>query len=302
MNSAQRQQQQRGQLLKEEPMSRHTSWRVGGVAENFYIPADIDDLALFLEQLPENEALFWFGLGSNLLVRDGGIKGTVICTTGVLNTIRKIDASHVEAGAGASCAKLARFCVQSGFIGAEFLAGIPGTVGGALAMNAGAFGGEIWPLVEQVETINRFGLRVWRSSDEYRYSYRHVEGPENEWFVSVRLKLKVGDSALAMARIKKLLEQRNTAQPIGLPSCGSVFRNPENDHAGRLIEMCGVRGHSLGGAMVSEKHANFIINKGHATAENIESLMSLIEATVEKQCGIQLKAEVRIVGESIHDG
>ncbi|HFE38818.1 MAG TPA: UDP-N-acetylmuramate dehydrogenase [Gammaproteobacteria bacterium] len=296
MNSAQRLQEQRGQLLIEEPMSRHTSWRVGGVAENFYIPADIDDLVLFLEQLPTDENLFWFGLGSNLLVRDGGIKGTVICMTGVLNTIKKIDELRVEAGAGASCAKFARFCVQSGLTGAEFLAGIPGTVGGALTMNAGAFGGEIWPLVEQVEVINRFGRRVWRSRDEYRYSYRHVDGPENEWFVSVRLKLKAGDGVAAMSRIKKLLEQRNAAQPIGLPSCGSVFRNPENDHAGRLIEVCGLKGYSLGGAMVSEKHANFIINKGDATASDIESLMNLIVVTVEKQCGVRLKTEVHIVG------
>ncbi|MCF6235222.1 MAG: UDP-N-acetylmuramate dehydrogenase [Gammaproteobacteria bacterium] len=298
MNSAQRLQEQRGQLLIEEPMSRHTSWRVGGMAENFYIPADIDDLVLFLEQLPAGENLFWFGLGSNLLVRDGGIKGTVICMTGVLNTIRKTDALHVDVGAGASCAKLARFCVKSGLTGAEFLAGIPGTMGGALTMNAGAFGGEIWPLVEQVEVINRFGKRVWRSSDEYRYSYRHVEGPENEWFIAARLKLKIGDSALAMVRIKKLLEQRNAAQPIGLPSCGSVFRNPDNDHAGRLIEMCGLKGHSLGGAMVSDKHANFIINKGHATAADIESLINLIVTTVEKQCDVRLKTEVRIVGVS----
>jgi len=279
-------------------MSRHTSWRVGGMAENFLIPADIDDLVLFLEQLPAGENLFWFGLGSNLLVRDGGIKGTVICMTGVLNTIRKTDALHVDVGAGASCAKLARFCVKSGLTGAEFLAGIPGTMGGALTMNAGAFGGEIWPLVEQVEVINRFGKRVWRSSDEYRYSYRHVEGPENEWFIAARLKLKIGDSALAMVRIKKLLEQRNAAQPIGLPSCGSVFRNPDNDHAGRLIEMCGLKGHSLGGAMVSDKHANFIINKGHATAADIESLINLIVTTVEKQCDVRLKTEVRIVGVS----
>ena len=298
MNSAHRLQEQRGQLLIEEPMSRHTSWRVGGVAENFYIPADIDDLGLFLEQLPVDENLFWLGLGSNLLVRDGGIKGTVICMTGVLNTIRKTDDLHVETGAGAACAKLARFCVKSGLTGAEFLAGIPGTVGGALTMNAGAFGGEIWPLVEQVETMNRFGQRVWRSSDEYRYSYRQVDGPENEWFVAARLKLKVGDSVAAMERIKKLLEQRNTTQPIGLPSCGSVFRNPENDHAGRLIEECGLKGHSLGGAMVSEKHANFIINTGNATAADIESLMNLILATVEKQCGVRLKTEVRIVGVS----
>ncbi len=297
MNSAQRlQQRQRGRLLKEEPMSRHTSWRVGGAAESFYVPADIDDLAMFLERLPVDEELFWCGLGSNLLVRDGGIKGTVICMSGVLNSLKKSDELHIEAGAGASCAKLARFCVQSGLTGAEFLAGIPGTVGGALAMNAGAFGGEIWPLVERVETIDRFGCRRWRTRDEYSYSYRRVDGPQNEWFVSVRLKLNKGDCIAAMKRIKKLLEQRNAAQPVGLPSCGSVFKNPDNDYAGRLIEMAGLKGHSLGGAMISEKHANFIINKGNATAGDIESLIRLVVSRVKESCGIELKTEVRIVG------
>ncbi len=287
----------RGVYKMDEPMSKHTSWRVGGPAQHYYEPADLDDLAMFLSQLDEQEPLMWIGLGSNLLVRDGGIRGTVIVTTGLLNEIAMLESGLLRAEAGVACAKVARFATRQGLVGAEFFAGIPGTMGGALAMNAGAFGGETWPRVAAVETIDRFGHRQLRTSDEYDVGYRSVKGPVGEWFVAAHLKLEQGDAEKASAHIKELLEKRSASQPIGQPSCGSVFRNPQGDHAARLIEACGLKGTKIGGACVSEKHANFIINTGEATAADIEAMIEKVAATVEQQHGIQLVREVHIVGE-----
>ncbi|MFC1749250.1 UDP-N-acetylmuramate dehydrogenase [Pseudomonadota bacterium] len=288
----------RGTLKINEPMSRHTTWRVGGPAERYYEPADLDDLALFLSRTDENEPLMWLGLGSNLLVRDGGIKGTVVVTTGLLNGIRMLGDDVLRAEAGVACAKVARFASRHGLVGAEFLAGIPGTMGGALAMNAGAFGGETWPHVTAVEVMDRFGQRYVRKPDEYEVAYRSVNGPEGEWFVAAHLSLTIGDAETASARVKELLEKRGATQPIGLPSCGSVFRNPENEYAARLIEECGLKGTFIGGACVSEKHANFIINSDHATAKDIELLIEKVAHTVEQQYGVKLIREVHIVGEA----
>lgn len=289
----------RGTLKLNEPMARHTSWRVGGPAERYYEPADLDDLALFLAQTPENEPLFWVGLGSNLLVRDGGIRGTVIVTSGLLNEMALLDAGLVRIEAGVSCARAARFAARQSLVGAEFLAGIPGTMGGALAMNAGAFGDETWTHVAAVETINRHGERFMRQPHEYEVSYRHVRGPDDEWFVAAHLRLKAGDAMAATARIKELLDRRNASQPIGQPSCGSVFRNPPNDHAGRLIEASGLKGLCSGGACVSSVHANFIINSGNATAAEIEAMIERVMTTVEQQHGVRLIPEVHIVGEKV---
>ncbi len=288
----------RGTLKLNEPMARHTSWRVGGPAERYYEPAELDDLADFLAQLPDNEPLTWVGLGSNLLVRDGGIRGTVIMTSGLLKEIELLDEGLVRAEAGVACAKVARFCARHHLVGAEFLAGIPGTMGGALAMNAGAFGGETWQHVVAVETIDSRGGRHLRQPEEFRIGYRRVVGVTGEWFVAAHLHLQRGDTEAATARIKELLERRGATQPIGLPSCGSVFRNPEGDHAARLIEACGLKGRCIGGACVSEKHANFIINTGTATAADIEALIGQVAAEVECRHGVQLVREVHIIGEA----
>ncbi|MEQ6343049.1 MAG: UDP-N-acetylmuramate dehydrogenase [Gammaproteobacteria bacterium] len=286
----------RGTLLRDEPMARHTTWRVGGPARQFYLPADIDDLALFLSQLPENEPLFWVGLGSNLLVRDGGIVGTVIMISGALGGLQH-DGVTVRAEAGVPCAKVARYCARQGLVGIEFFAGIPGTVGGALAMNAGAFGGETWPLVESVETIDHKGLRHIRKPDEYRVGYRSVTGPAGEWFIAANFRLQSGDTEASQARIKELLEQRNRTQPTNQPSCGSVFRNPPGDHAARLIEASGLKGMCIGGACVSAKHANFIVNTGNATAADIEALIAHVADVVERDHSIRLIREAHIIGE-----
>jgi len=287
----------RGVLLRDEPMARHTSWRAGGPAQRFYRPADVDDLAQFLRGLPAQEPVFWIGLGSNLLVRDGGIRGTVVCTVGMLDALVLTVPDTVHAGAGVACAKVARFCTRHGLTGVEFLAGIPGTLGGALAMNAGAFGGETWDAVARVETLDRHGERHLRTPAEYEIGYRSTHGPANEWFIGTWLRLTPGDGTQATARIKELLARRNATQPVQQPSCGSVFRNPPGDHAARLIEACGLKGACIGGACVSDKHANFIVNTGAATAGDIEALIEQVQATVEDKHAVRLVREVHIVGE-----
>jgi UDP-N-acetylmuramate dehydrogenase len=289
----------RGVLLNNEAMARHTSWRVGGPADRFYKPLDIEDLAEFLRQLPEQEPVYWLGLGSNLLVRDGGIRGTVICTSGVLNGLDLLSDGRVRVEAGVSCAKVARFCAQHGFKHAEFFGGIPGTMGGALAMNAGAFGGETWNLIDQVETINHHGKRFMRTPEEYQIGYRHVRGPENEWFVAGYLKLEKGEDQAGKAHIKKLLARRNATQPTQQPSAGSTFRNPPGDYSARLIEAVGLKGFCIGKACISEKHANFIINTGEASAADIEQLIEHVAQTVKKVHGIELIQEVHVIGEPV---
>jgi UDP-N-acetylmuramate dehydrogenase len=212
--------------------------------------------------------------------------------------MRVLDANCVYAGAGASCGKLARFCSKQNLVGAEFLAGIPGLLGGALAMNAGAYGGETWQLVESVNTINRQGVLRTRRADEFGVAYRSITGlADNEGFVSAVLQLVRGDGEAAAAQMRVLLDKRNASQPIGLPSCGSVFRNPPGDHAARLIEACGLKGKAIGGAQVSPKHANFIINTGNATAKEIETLIALVQQQVKTQQGVELHPEVKMVGE-----
>jgi UDP-N-acetylmuramate dehydrogenase len=287
----------RGQLLEQEPMARHTSWRVGGPAQRYYKPADAADLAQFLAQLPADEPLTWLGLGSNLLVRDGGIRGTVIATQGCLGGMGLLQPGQVRAEAGVACAHLARFAVKNSLCGLEFLVGIPGTVGGALRMNAGAFGGETWQHLRWVETLDRQGQMRQRPAEDYQVGYRSVSGPAGEWFLAGVWQLEAGDAEAGMAAIKALLEKRYASQPTTQPSCGSVFRNPPGDHAARLIEQCGLKGKRIGGACVSDKHANFIINTGDARAEEIESLMEQVREQVHSQFGVRLESEVHILGE-----
>lgn len=287
----------RGRLQHHVAMASHTSWRVGGPAQCLYRPADRDDLITFLRFLPRDEPLFWLGLGSNLLVRDGGISGTVIATAGVLNRIERRVATTVWVEAGVPCAKLAKFCAREGLRGAEFLAGIPGTVGGALAMNAGAFGGAMWELVTAVEVVGIGGEHCRRLPQEYQVSYREVHGPEREWFLAAELRLTLGNSQVAQQQIRRLLRQRNGCQPTRQPCAGSVFRNPRNDKAGRLIEACGLKGASIGGARVSERHANFIVNTGNASAADVEHLIQWVAETVVRQAGVSLVPEVHMVGE-----
>ncbi|MEO1767477.1 UDP-N-acetylmuramate dehydrogenase [Thiobacter aerophilum] len=293
----------RGRLLIDEPMARHVSWRAGGRAARAYVPADLADLRAFLAALPATEPVLFVGLGSNLLVRDGGFRGTVILTHGALKEVR-MDAGRIYAEAGVAAPKLARFAARHGYQGAEFLAGIPGTVGGALAMNAGCYGAETWQLVDEVLTLDRRGTLRRRNPNDFEIGYRHVAlrgapsgAASEEWFVAAWFTARAGEGAAAQQRIKALLEKRIATQPLNLPNAGSVFRNPPGDFAARLIEACGLKGRRIGGAQVSGKHANFIVNLGQATAADIEALIELVQATVAGETGITLEPEVRIVGE-----
>lgn len=295
MMAAPRQPLLRGELRHDEPLARYTSWRVGGPARQMYLPADVDDLAEFLHGLPSSEPLLWLGLGSNLLVRDGGFAGTVILLQGRLNAL-SVEATQVHVEAGVACAKVARECARADLTGAAFLAGIPGTMGGALAMNAGAFGGETWSIVSAVTTIDRRGVLRGRVPADFEVAYRHVAGAADEWFASCTLQLAHGDGAAEQAAIRGLLERRAVTQPIGLPSCGSTFRNPPGDHAARLIEASGLKGHRIGGAEVSPKHANFIINTGTASAADIERLIAYVRDEVARLHGVVLQTEVHVVG------
>ena len=288
----------RGTLLLNEPLARHTSWRVGGPADRCYKPADLADLTQFLQQLPGNEPLVFVGLGSNLLVRDAGVRGTVILTSGALQQLKLEADGQVRAEAGVACNKVARFCIRHGLVSAEFLAGIPGTMGGALAMNAGAFGGETWNVVASVETLDRHGTRRTRSKNEFAIAYRHVEMPVGEWFVAAHLRLPSGDAVAAEARMKALLAKRNATQPTQTANAGSTFSNPPGDYAARLIDASGLKGYCIGAACVSDKHANFVVNTGSATAAEIEMLIAHIAATVKRIHGIELIQEVHVVGEA----
>jgi UDP-N-acetylmuramate dehydrogenase len=284
-------------VLRNESLAKHTSWHVGGPADIFFKPADVAELAAFLQELPVATPLLWIGLGSNLLVRDGGVRGAVIETHGAFSELERVAPTAVWCGAGVACAKLAKQCIKWGLGPAEFFAGIPGTLGGALAMNAGAFGGETWRHVLSVATIDRAGVRRERPASDYSVSYRHVEGPAQEWFVGARLHFEARPDVSA-EDIRLLLARRKATQPIGEWSCGSVFTNPPGDYAARLIEAAALKGFRIGGARVSEMHANFIVNDGTASAADIEQLIAHVMSTVERMHGVMLRTEVRIVGEA----
>ncbi len=287
----------RGQWAEHVSMAKHVSWRAGGVARRTYVPADLGDLAAMLASLPSDEPVLFVGLGSNLLVRDGGVRGTVVLMHNVL-TDMKMEDGLVYAESGVTCAKLAKFCAKEAKQGAEFFAGIPGTLGGALAMNAGCYGSETWNTVKRVTTINRRGELHTRDAAEFVPTYRHIGMPvADEWFVAAWLELASGDAHEAKQKIKALLAKRLASQPLNLPSAGSTFRNPEGDYAARLIEASGLKGYIIGGAQVSEKHANFIVNIGGATALDIELLIKHMRDTVQQKQGVLLQQEVKVLGE-----
>ena len=288
----------RGKLQFDVAVSRYNTWGVGGKAQCVFQPADVHDLSDFLANIDSNISLTWLGLGSNVLIRDQGIQGILIITQPGLNKIR-FDGNNVYAEAGVACAKLARATVARNLVGVESMAGIPGTVGGALAMNAGAFGGETWPKVTTVDVIDRQGRVTTRSSDDYEYGYRYVKSNADEWFVGASFALDEDALGTKVVPIKKLLAQRANTQPIGKKNCGSVFKNPDNNHAAKLIEECGLKGFAIGGAQVSTKHANFIINENNATATDIESLIQYVQKTVKQKCNVDLEPEVKFLGQQV---
>ena len=299
----------RGAITEREPMARHVTWRAGGATRYAYRPADRDDLCGFFRThaalLAQYPPLF-VGLGSNLLVRDGGADATAIFThPGLqrLDVVASDDASMtIVAEAGVAAPKLARFAATHDLEGAEFLAGVPGTVGGALTMNAGCYGSETWEHAIGAELVGPDAAVSSRVRGDFDIGYRHVAAKfatlgNDAWFISGRFCFVRGDGQRARARIKELLSRRVATQPLQLPNAGSVFRNPQGDHAARLIESCGLKGFAIGGAQVSVKHANFIVNPGGgASAGDIERLIAHVRASVAERTGVLLEPEVRIVG------
>ncbi len=289
--------QLKGPLLHNHPLAKHTSWKIGGPAEYFYRPVDTEDLIKLLNAW-QDEPVTIIGAGTNILIRDQGIKGLVIHLRNSLNKLQALDENTIHSEAGVNLTYLVQKCTELGMIGATFMAGIPGTLGGALKMNAGAYGDAIWHYVKSVETINRHGQIKTRAATEFIASYRQIEGlAKNEWFISAELKFNSGEIEKAKQQMQTYIQKREKSQPLNLPSCGSVFRNPDGDYAARLIEVNGLKGKQIGGAKISEKHANFIVNCGNAKAADVESLMQEIVATVEKSNGIKLITEVHILGD-----
>jgi len=272
-----------------EPMSKHCSLRAGGEASEFFVPENIAQLSSHLKGI--EKPIMFIGLGSNLLIRDEGFDGLIVHTKYLKNL--GIENDIIEAESGTTLAKVSRFAQANDKHGAEFLSAIPGTVGGALAMNAGAFGSEIWPYVVSVTTMDKNGNSHSRLPDDFDVSYRSVkEKYNNEFFVSAKFDF---NQTKKNVEARDLLEKRNASQPIGLPSCGSVFKNPNGNFAAKLIEECGLKGFCVGGACISEKHANFIINQNSANAHDIEALIQHIQTTVVEKHGVTLETELVII-------
>ncbi len=269
-----------------------TTWKVGGEAERVFQPSSIATLATYLKHLPANLPVTFLGLGSNVLVPDAGVKGVVILTSPSLSGIELLNQNTFRALAGSPAAKVAKFCVEHKLQGLEFLAGIPGTIGGALAMNAGAFGSEIWQFVKRINLINKKGELFSLTAHDLIIGYRNVKLPEHSWILSGEFELESGDNSF---RIKELLKLRNSLQPIGTFNCGSVFKNPENGYAAKLIEDSALKGFRVGGAHISSKHANFIINDANASAEDILKLIRLVQSVVKQKQGIELELELRLL-------
>ncbi|MBE8190158.1 MAG: UDP-N-acetylmuramate dehydrogenase [Candidatus Thioglobus sp.] len=279
-------------LKHNEPMSRHCSLRAGGLAQDFFLPDTLKQLQKFLQS--NQKPVLILGLGSNLLVRERGFSGVVIKLK-QLNQLSQ-NALVVTAGAGVTLAKLSRFCDANSLNGGEFLSAIPGSVGGALMMNGGAFGAEIWQFVQSVKTINRSGAVFERQPADFEIGYRQVLAKHTEeYFIQAKFKFSAEQK---LHNIKSLLAKRRKSQPTAAANCGSVFKNPTNPKpyfAAKLIQKSQLKGVCVGGACVSEKHANFIINQNNATASDIEKLIKLIQKKVKSDSGISLETEVVIV-------
>lgn len=289
---------QNDEILFDIPLRDLNSWRVGGVADQFYFCTDKEKLSYNLQKRNFKLPIMFIGLGSNTLFRDGGFRGTIIAMHKGLNHI-KLEDQLFYAESGVSCSKLAKYIARLGYANSAFLAGIPGTLGGALAMNAGCYGSETWDFVDKVLTIDQNGIEHLRKKEEFDIAYRHVENKKNpqEFFIAAWLEFQQGNKEKAELDIKKLLEKRKLTQPLNWPTAGSTFRNPDGHFAAKLIEESGLKGYQIGGAQVSEKHANFIINRGNASASDIENLITYIKAKVFKQTKIILETEIRIIGE-----
>jgi len=286
----------RGKLLGSVPMRRYTTIKVGGEADALFMPADESELKEILDETIRNK---WphivLGAGSNVIVRDGGIEGLVIYMKGTMNSINVAD-NRIIAGAGATLPELAKRAGKEGLTGLEWAVSIPGTIGGAVVCNAGAFGSSIADVFEEADAVMPSGEIKKLGNGEISFSYRSSSLPSGTVLKSVTLGLKKRDKKKVEALMKELVERRKENQPLGQPSSGSIFRNPESAAAGRLIEEAGCKGMRRGGAMVSEKHANFIINTGGATAADVIALIDQVCSAVKNSFGVELELEVQIIG------
>jgi UDP-N-acetylmuramate dehydrogenase len=287
-----------GKLQQEQSLARYTTWRTGGPAQLLLTPVCVQDIQLVFQSLKDGVPITWLGLGSNSLILDKGIRGLVVVMQGAkLNQLTFSDNHYVKVEAGVACGQFARMCARHSLVGAEFLAGVPGTIGGALRMNAGCYGGEMWDLVDSVELLTAKGQLLAKNADEFEVAYRYVDLQEETFFLSATLHLKPGDKVQSLQEIKQLIAKRNASQPTNLPNCGSVFRNPEGDYSARLIEACGLKGYSVGDAQVSEKHANFIVNNGKASSADILTVINYVHEQVKVKQGVDLIQEVKVLGE-----
>ena len=283
--------------LVNAPMSEHTTLKLGGPADYLVFPRSAEEInALFAEAGAYNLPVTVLGHGSNLLVLDGGIRGLVIC---IGKNMRKItrEGNSLKAQAGAMLGSAALEAAEAGLTGLEFASGIPGTVGGGVTMNAGAYDGEMAQVVTEVRGIRPDGTAVRLSREEMDFGYRHSVVQEKDFIVTeVTFELKPGDPAMIRARMSELNTKRSEKQPLDLPSAGSTFKRPEGYYAAALIDQCGLKGYAVGGAMVSMKHAGFLVNTGTSSRDFLE-LMKKVQQVVEERAGVKLEPEIRILGE-----
>lgn len=288
----------RGRVLFDESMARHTSFRVGGPADALIYPENAAEIAAVVLWCAQQD-IPWIviGNGTNLLVRDGGIRGVVLKLSERMHGIA-VEQNRLTAQAGASLTAAARAALAASLTGLEFASGIPGSVGGAVVMNAGAYGGAMEQVVRRVEVMDPDGAVRWLDGVEMRFGYRHSRcAQERLTVLAAEMELNPGDADLIEARMRELAAQRREKQPLNLPSAGSTFKRPEGHFAGKLIEEAGLKGERVGGAQISELHAGFIVNMGGATAADILALMQRVADAVERRTGIRMEPEVRILGE-----
>lgn len=296
----QRMPQLRGRISANQELAPYTWFRVGGPAQVFFSPADEDDLAYFLKNLPQEISVMAMGVGSNLIVRDGGVPGVVIRLGGkAFGSIELLDNNRVRAGAAVPDQKFARELANAGIAGMEFYVGIPGTIGGALRMNAGAHGGETTDVLTGARAVTRSGEIVTLSHADMGFSYRHSAPPEDMIFTSAMFQGKPDTKENILARMDEITKKREASQPIREKTGGSTFANPKPLSAWKVIDEAGCRGLALGGAQVSEMHCNFLINRNDASAADIENLGEEVRRRVKEHSGVELRWEIKRVGANL---
>lgn len=294
----------RGKLIKRAPLHQLTWLKVGGLADWLFEPVDEADLQVFLRAAPADMPITILGAGSNTLIRDGGIAGAVIRLTGAFTDINHTSMSHagsntLTAGGGASDGSVARYSARAGLAGLSFLIGIPGTIGGGLRMNAGAYGKEFKDVLISARGLRRNGAQFVATADEMGLAYRHSDAPQDYIFTSADFTTSKGDADALRAEMKQMIAQRGDSQPVNVLTGGSSFANPEGQKAWQVIDQAGCRGLRVGGAHMSEKHCNFFINDGNASASDLESLGELVRARVMAASGIALRWEIRRIGRDL---